>query len=257
MVEMNTLQNNMASAINNCLQGLPKQESKAFTGFDNYRKSDIERKLNIMGVTPLDVMITGVTGAGKSTTLNTIFNHRVASVGEGVDPETMDIKEYALNNLIRFWDTPGLGDGVNRDKKHKKKITDLLYKTYTNDGYLYGYIDMCVVVIEGSTRDLGTTYSLINQVLVPNIHSDRILVVINQADVAMKGRHWDFDKNEPDPVLSSFLEEKSQSMRKRVKEATGVLIPKPVCYSAKYNWNMEKVLDFIIDNIPKEKRKLL
>lgn len=29
----------------------------------------------------------------------------------------------------------------------------------------------------------------------------RLLVAINQADTAMKGRHWDYDKNEPKPEL--------------------------------------------------------
>ena len=49
---------------------------------------------------------------------------------------------------------------------------------------------MVLVIIEGSNRDMGTTYQLLNEVVIPNIQSDRILVAINQADFAMKGRHW-------------------------------------------------------------------
>ena len=43
------------------------------TSFKYYRKNDIEKKLEKARFRPLDVMVTGVTGAGKSTTLNTIF----------------------------------------------------------------------------------------------------------------------------------------------------------------------------------------
>lgn len=41
--------------------------------FRFYRTNDIENNLSKMGIRPLDVMVTGVTGAGKSTTLNAFF----------------------------------------------------------------------------------------------------------------------------------------------------------------------------------------
>lgn len=159
--------------------------------------------------------------------------------------------------LIFPWDTPGLGDGVEEDKIHSKRLIDLLYKTYSLDNKTYGFIDMVVVVIEGSNRDMGTTYKLLNEVIVPNIQGDRILVVINQADVAMKGRNWDSNGNLPNETLREFLEEKALSIQKRVKEATGVSIRKPIYYSAENNYNIEKLFDFIIDNMPLQRRDLL
>ena len=206
---------------------------------------------------PLDVMVTGVTGAGKSTTLNTIFKKNVATVGNGVDPETMDLDSYSLNDVFRLWDTPGLGDGVANDEIHKRKLVDLLYKTYSLDGNIYGWIDSAIVVLEGLNRDMGSTYTLLNEVIVPNIQADRILVVINQADMAMKGRHWNKETNRPDEVLVDFLERQALSIQNRVKEATGVTIRKPVYYSAEYGYNIEKLLDFIIDNMIVERRPLV
>ena len=225
--------------------------------FETYRTKDIVNNLDKMRIRPLDVMFSGVTGACKSTTLNAFFQKVVAKVGDGVDPETMELDSYKLNDYFRVWDTPGLGDGVEIDNRHKKKMIDLLYKTYDRDGYTYGFIDMCVVVIEGANRDMGTTYTLLKEVIVPNIQKDRILVVINQADVAMKGRHWDHDALKPDDTLLKFLEEQADSIRKRVKEATGVEIMRPVYYSAKYNWNVDKVFYFIIDNMSRERRTLM
>ena len=198
------------------------------TSFKYYRKNDIEKKLEKARFRPLDVMVTGVTGAGKSTTLNTIFKKNVATVGNGVDPETMDLDSYSLNDVFRLWDTPGLGDGVANDEIHKRKLVDLLYKTYSLDGNIYGWIDSAIVVLEGLNRDMGSTYTLLNEVIVPNIQADRILVVINQADMAMKGRHWNKETNKPDEVLVDFLERQALSIQNRVKEATGVTIRKPV-----------------------------
>jgi GTP-binding protein HSR1-related len=227
------------------------------TSFKYYRKNDIEKKLEKARFRPLDVMVTGVTGAGKSTTLNTIFKKNVATVGNGVDPETMDLDSYSLNDVFRLWDTPGLGDGVANDEIHKRKLVDLLYKTYSLDGNIYGWIDSAIMVLEGLNRDMGSTYTLLNEVIVPNIQADRILVVINQADMAMKGRHWNKETNRPDEVLVDFLERQALSIQNRVKEATGVTIRKPVYYSAEYGYNIEKLLDFIIDNMIVERRPLV
>ena len=227
------------------------------TSFKYYRKNDMEKKLEKARFRPLDVMVTGVTGAGKSTTLNTIFKKNVATVVNGVDPETMDLDSYSLNNVFRLWDTPGLGDGVANDEIHKRKLVDLLYKTYSLDGNIYGWIDSAIVVLEGLNRDMGSTYTLLNEVIVPNIQADRILVVINQADMAMKGRHWNKETNRPDEVLVDFLERQALSIQNRVKEATGVTIRKPVYYSAEYGYNIEKLLDFIIDNMIVERRPLV
>lgn len=238
--------------------------------FGSYRVDAIKRNLRYVDIKPLDVMITGATGAGKSTTLNTIFQTTLAKVGDGVDPETMEVTGYKLSDVFRLWDTPGLGDGVDIDKKHGEKILDLLHDTscYDETGPI-AFIDMCLVIVDGSNRDMGTTYKLINEILVPNINlvvdincdecivpniePDRVFVAINQADMAMKGYHWDKKNNIPDSTLTAYLEEQALSVKRRIKEATGLNVIKPVCYSAKYGWNLESVFNMLIDNIPQER----
>lgn len=224
--------------------------------YRKYRLSDLSKKSENAGIV-FDVLVTGVTGAGKSTTLNTIFQKNVSTVGKGVDPETMEIDSFRLNDVFRLWDTPGLGDGVENDKLHSKKIINLLNKDYDVGGYKYGFIDLALVIIEGSNRDMGTTYKLINDIIVPNIQKDRIFVVINQADIAMKGRYWDSENNKPQETLRLFLEEQANSIQSRVKEATGVNIIKPIYYSAEYNYNIEKLMDLFIDHMPTLKRNLI
>ena len=41
----------------------------------------------------INIMITGATGCGKSSTINAMFDTEVAKVGVGVDPETMEIEK--------------------------------------------------------------------------------------------------------------------------------------------------------------------
>lgn len=209
-----------------------------------------------MDINPLDMMVTGVTGAGKSSTLNAIFQKEIAKVGRGTDPETMHLTSYSLSDAFRLWDTPGLGDGIKKDKAHSKCIVDLLYKQYANHGETYGFIDMVLVIIDGSTRDMGTNYKLLNEVIVPNFQKKRIIVAINQADMGKSGRYWDYNLNVPEPKLRDYHEEQAYSVQKRVKEATGVNILRPIHYSAEYDYNIEGLLDLIIDNIPKKKRRL-
>lgn len=228
---------------------LDSEKSKLMKNFLHLK----EQKINLM--------ITGATGCGKSSTINALFNTEIAPVGTGVDPETMDIQKYELDNLI-LWDSPGLGDGKEADNRHAKNIIKKLNERDENGDLL---IDLVLVILDGSTRDLGTSYELINSVIVPNLGEDkenRILVAINQADVAMKGRYWNYEENKPEPTLKKFLEDKVISVQKRIKEGTGIHV-EPIYYSAGFKeegmeqcrpYNLSKLLYYIIKFTPKKKR---
>ena len=222
-----------------------------------YRINDIERKLRVARFSPLDVLVVGGTGAGKSSTINALFEREIAKVGRQYDPETVSISSMELNELLRFWDTPGLGDNVSNDRIYSKNLVDLLYKEYCLDGERYGLIDIVLVILDGSSRDMGTTYKILNEVVVPNFQVDRILVAINQADLSMKGRHWDEMHNCPDQTMMDYLEEKADSVRRRLIESTNIKVSKPVFYSAERGYNVERLLDMIIDNMPKKRRELV
>lgn len=220
-----------------------------------YRKYDIQARVEALNQPCLDIMLTGVTGAGKSTTLNSLLQAPVAKVGEGVDPETMKINSYMMNPYFRLWDTPGLGDGVEKDVVHERKIKELLRRPWLGSNGR-AFLDMVVVIIEGSKRDLGTTTKLLEKVILPNISGDRVLVAINQSDIAMKGHNWNYSRHIPECHLVSFLEEFSNSLRQRIHKDTGLLIPKPIYYSATEHYNIDVFLDHIINNIPTKMRVL-
>ncbi len=209
----------------------------------------------------VNLLITGATGCGKSSTINALFGCEKATVGVGVEPQTMGIEKYEMENLT-LWDSPGLGDGKEKDTRHAKNIIAKLLERDEDGNFL---IDLVLVILDGSSRDLGTSYELINQVIIPNLGDDkenRILVAINQADMAMKGRYWNAEENRPEAPLVKFLDEKVESVRSRIKEATGVDVT-PIYYCAGYKeegmlqckpYNLAKLLYFIVEHTPNEKR---
>ncbi|POO87537.1 GTPase [Clostridium sp. 3-3] len=213
-------------------------------------KELIKKKIIELENNKLNIMITGATGSGKSSTINSIFNEEVAEVGVGVNPETMGIKKYKIDNII-LWDTPGLGDDPQKDNNYAKEITELLNRKDSNGK---AFIDLVLVVIDGSVRDMKTSFEVINEVILPNMYDEnRILVAINQCDLAMKGRGWNRELNVPENSLLKFLDEKCESVEKRIYESTGIHV-KPIYYSALYHYNISKLLCYIIKSTPDEKR---
>lgn len=232
-------------------------------------KKHILHNINSLSQQKINILITGATGCGKSSTINALFETEKAKVGVSPSPETMDVSKYELDNMI-IWDSPGLGDGKDADELHKRNIVHLLKKEMPqidkNDPPKL-LIDLVLVIIDGSTRDLGTSYDLINDTIIPNLGEDkgRILIAINQADAAMKGRYWDAEKRIPEKPLVDFLEQKVLSIKKRIKDSTGVDVD-PIYYSAGFKeegkpqeppYNISKLLYYIISKIPDEKRLLV
>jgi len=222
-------------------------------------KTTVLRNLARLKEQKVSILVTGATGCGKSSTINALFNANKAKVGQGSTPETMDISKYELENIV-IYDSPGLGDGKEADLRHAKNIVAKLYEKDKNGDML---IDLVLVILDGSTRDLGTSFELINSVIVPNLGQDkkRLLIAINQADMAMKGRGWDHIENKPTLELEAFLEEKISSTRSRIKEATDVDV-EPIYYAAGYKdgdksqnpYNLSKLLLCILKSTKDEKR---
>lgn len=167
----------------------------------------------------VQILITGATGCGKSSTINALTKRSAAKVGMGADPQTMEISHYQIGSF-NLWDTPGLGDGVEEDAQHIKKIRRYLNKTKGIEQL--PFINLILVIVDGSSRDLGTTYDLINQLKKDKPKNVKIVVALNQADIAMKGKHWDDANNCPDETLMAFLQEKAKSVEARIYEATKI-----------------------------------
>lgn len=198
----------------------------------------------------LHILIVGGCGCGKSSTINALFNVEMAQVGYGVDAETQFVSEYEQDNLY-LHDTPGIGESPTADKKHIENIKTALQEV-DSDGN--AVIDIVLVIVDASNRDMKSSFELINEVIIPNMqHKDRILIGINRCDLALDGKGWIEKYNYPNEELLQRLKEKSESVRRRIKEDTGVDV-EPVFYSALHKYNISKLLSYIIKRTPSEKR---
>lgn len=217
-------------------------------------ENDRVKAMDLLKGQELNILLVGSTGSGKSSTINALFDINDAHVGLSPYPETMDVSKYDFGNLV-LWDSPGLGDSEKKDKEHCDKIINLLNKNKDE----HALIDLALIILDGSTRDMSTSYKLINEVIIPNFSdSSRIIIAINQADLAYKGeKPWDYDKNEPTLEAKKFLEKKIESIKKRVKESTGINV-NPIYYCAGFKgsspYNLSKLLWLIINNTPPVKR---
>jgi len=221
------------------------------------RFSELESRIRRNGLlVPLDVLLVGGTGTGKSSTLNAMFGATVATVGDGVEPETMEISAYSLHKYLRFHDSAGLGDGEAADLRHAQNITGKLLSTCIVDEQRYGFIDLAMVLLDGGSRDLGTAFNLLESVVLKSIEPERVVVAINCADMAMKGRHWNHELAQPEPVLREFLDEKAVSVQRRILESTGLAIQLPVYYSALHKYNLCALFDHITDHLPRSRRRI-
>ena len=74
-----------------------------------------------------NIIIAGVTGAGKSTLINAVFGKDFAETGKG-HPVTQEIKEYRNPDVpVRIWDSIGFEIGSNNEgvSKTKDSITKI------------------------------------------------------------------------------------------------------------------------------------
>jgi predicted GTPase len=98
-------------------------EKKGLTGL----QSELDESLKCWKNTKIDIAVTGASGAGKSTFINSVLglagNHAAPT---GITETTMDVKSYTskLYSNVVFWDLPGVGTPTfPRDKYvHEVKL---------------------------------------------------------------------------------------------------------------------------------------
>lgn len=207
---------------------------------------------NILAKNKVNIMLAGATGAGKSSTINALFNIDKAEVGYGTNPQTREIEKYTFSN-VTLWDTPGFGDSPEHDRHTAGMIKDLLWRKNDEGNPL---IDLVLVVVDGSSRDMMSTFELITNVIEPNVHyRDSIVVGINQTDIAMKGRHWDSENRKPESQLIEFMNDKIRSVKTRISSSCDLNV-KVMYYSATERYNILKLLCFILENLPDEEKMI-
>ena len=238
---------------------------KSNTNLSESEKVEFEKHLNYLEKREVNILLIGGTGVGKSSTINALFqteglierSQSAAKVGYGPNPETQNIDRYALGNLI-IWDTPGIGESPTADVIHKRAIVKKI-REVTNENELL--IDLVLVILDGGIRDYGTTFELL-KLISPHIEDkSRVIVGINKIDHIKNGRGWDEKLNQPTPKLQEVIDEKVQSVKRRLKDSIGFnLDPIPYCagsiddFDPREPYQISELLTQIIVAIPEQKR---
>lgn len=78
----------------------------------------------------VNILVTGKTGVGKSTVINSVFGKELANTGSGI-PITAEIEKYTVGYAkLIIYDTKGIELSEKSQKDVKKKIEDHVFKSY-------------------------------------------------------------------------------------------------------------------------------
>lgn len=212
---------------------------------------------------PLNILLMGGTGVGKSSTINAIYGANRVEVGTGAGPQTQEIEQCQISKNITLYDSPGLSEGSEKDKQHMEKIHKLLTDTDENGN---AKIDLALVIIDATVKGLGQEYETIKYLLKTLGDSKRILIGLNKCDCAVSERYFDRENNKLGKEQEQFLEDKVADLQERIKTDTGLSLGKDeiVYYSAGFYdkntqtqdnpYNIVQLEKMILSKIPKQKR---
>ncbi|STP08676.1 GTPase family protein [Helicobacter cinaedi] len=226
------------------------------------QRESMKAILNSLDI-PLNILLIGGTGVGKSSTINAIYGANKVKVGSNPNPQTQEIEQCQISKNITLYDSPGLGEGSEKDKQHMEKIHKLLTDT---DGNGNAKIDLALVITDATVKGLGQEYETIKYLLKTLGDSKRILIGLNKCDCAVSERYFDRENNKLGKEQEQFLQDKVADLQKRIKTDTGLSLRKDdiVYYSAGFYdestrtqdkpYNIVQLEKMILSKIPKQKR---
>ncbi len=178
-----------------------------------------------------NILIIGATGVGKSTLLNKLKNKDVANVGYGVKPETQTLDKYNLTSSITLWDSPGLGEAIDKDKSYKKRLKKILEDE--------NFIDLILIIIDIRDKGITTVSKLIKNI--NKEFSDKFVFILNKVDVAKSERYWDSQNNCPSKIQLNEIQGKIKDYTKRIEEETNIQINHFLNCSAESGYNLHTI----------------
>lgn len=244
------------------LKGILKETYKLKDKSTEEQREGMKAILNTLDI-PLSILIIGGTGVGKSSTINAIYGENRVKVGSNPNPQTQEIEQCQISKNLTLYDSPGLGEGSEKDKQHMEKIHKLLTDTDENGN---AKIDLALVIIDATVKGLGQEYETIKYLLKTLGDSKRILIGLNKCDCAVSERFFNRKDNKLGEQQEKFLQEKVADLLMRIKADTELSLGKNdiVYYSAGFYdentqtqdklYNISQLAEMILNKIPRKKR---
>ena len=183
----------------------------------------------------------GVTGVGKSSLCNALFGSDVAAISD-VAACTRSPQEILIGENGRglcLVDVPGVGERIERDEEYFA-----LYKS------LMPELDLVIWVIKADDRAYAVAERAYKEIIKPHAERCPTLFVVNQVDKINPVREWDDEKNCPGEKQLANIQVKVNEIIK----AFDVSTERIQTVSAEAKYNLEAVMDAIVDILPKEKK---
>lgn len=197
--------------------------------------------------TPPTIAVIGVSGVGKSSTLNSMFRTKLeVSATMRCTTEFSDHLVGATINTgpkkgtkvaLRVIDAPGLGEDIKQDGKYLDMYYDNLPKC-----------DVILWILSARNRAVALDQQYLLRL--KDFH-DRMIFGINQIDL-VEPLNWDHDRNMPSKAQQKNIAEIITDRKDRLEDALGKKI-QITDYTAKQYYRLIDLFNMMMDAVPKDR----
>ena len=196
---------------------------------------------------PPTLGVIGVSGTGKSSTLNSMFNtnlavsHVVACTKEFINTDLAVNFSSELSTMqtsaLRVVDAPGLGEDLAHDPKYLEMYQENLV-----------HCDAILWVLSARNRAIALDQMYLKEL---RQYHERIVFGINQVDI-IEPMNWNYKMNLPSQEQSENIQVVVEDRKKKLESIVKREIP-IVAYSAKCRYRLSDVYEILVNAAPSDR----
>ena len=206
------------------------------------QRQRIEEKINSVLTYEPRIGIFSKSGVGKSSLCNALFGQDVCPISD-ITACTRNVQEVLLEmggKGLKLIDVPGVGESSHRDKEYTKLYAKLLPE-----------LDCVLWLLKADERAYMPDEIFYREIVKPHISQGKpFFFVLNQVDKMEPSDEWNTSGNLPGSRQFHNINLKIEAISRYFNIAASKIIP----VSAKYNYNLPKLVDEIVYALPREKK---
>lgn len=196
---------------------------------------------------PPTIGMIGVSGVGKSSTVNTLFRTNFATSDTTACTKAFQHKDVALTftggkargsqALLRVFDAPGLGESVERDPEYLAQYHQHLPSC-----------DVIIWIMAARNRGLALDQRYLEEL---KSYHGRMVFGVNQVDLT-EPMDWHPVVNGPSPEQERNIERIVQDRQEKLEQVLGRAVT-VIPYSARVRFNLQGFFTAIIEACPDDR----